>query len=666
MPIRKLPPLLVNQIAAGEVIERPASVVKELVENSLDAGAKRIDVAIEDGGRQLVRVSDDGCGIPAAELTLAVAPHATSKLQEAAQLAAIDTLGFRGEAMASIASVSRLRITSRAVVDGKPAEAAHTLEASGDDVSEVAPAAAAPGTVVEVRDLFFNTPARRKFLRAASTEVGHISDLVTRVAIAHPHVAFSLSHNGRKSIDLAAVTDRRQRCVDLLGKELEEALLDFEATQASPFGDGAAAWLWGLAGLPSIARATAKHQYFFVNGRTVRDRNLAHALKEAYRGLMPHDRQPVAVIVLEMDPHAVDVNVHPTKAEVRFREPSRVHGMVLTTVRQRLLGADLTPDALVDGGLRKGFSLQDAGQSWNLRPEALGETPSFDFDAKPGESGGAADGNGEGEAASGASTPPQPRTEAEGVRAFVDYFRRMDPTKKGFVYQQVREAMAEDDPSAAADDQLPRPANGAGEDARPIGSKLEILQVHKSYIVTQDEHGIVIVDQHALHERVMFETLRQRILKQGSLESQRLLMPATLPGNANRFALLEQMAALLGKLGVEAAPMGPATIAVHAFPSLLFDRKVDPVAFMEELFDKVEAGDIEVAADTVEEAALHEVIDMMSCKAAVKAGDSLSMQELEALLARRQEIERASNCPHGRPTQIRLTLRELEKQFGRS
>lgn len=620
MPIRKLPKLLVNQIAAGEVIERPASVVKELVENSLDAGATRIEVAVEDGGRQLIRISDNGTGIPADELMLAIEPHATSKLTAADQLAAIGTLGFRGEALASIASVSRLKISSRSSSEGVTSEAGAMLEVVGDQASEVTPSAGSPGTVIEVRDLFFNTPARRKFLRTAPTEFGHINDTLGRMAMVHHGVAFKLSHNGKTTFDLPADNDRAHRCAQLLGKDIEDALMEFEHVDLP---DRGGARLWGLAGQPSIARATGKALYLCVNGRPIRDRNLTHAVKEAYRGLMPMDKFPVAVVLLQIDPHAVDVNVHPTKAEVRFRNPSHVHGLVLSAVRQRLLGEDLTPAASFGGN-----GLQHAG----FKPQAPDLTANVTTDA------------------------------------FVDYFRRMDPTQKGFAYQEVKRALAAEDPSAVEreDDTPLVPANHVPAQA-PALKQQSILQVHKSYLVAQDDDGLVIVDQHALHERVMFETLRKRVLGEGKpLESQRLLMPVIVDADAERQGMLEEMQSLLEKIGVELSPIGPDAVAVQAFPSFLFERNVEPVTFINDLLDKAEAGQLDLSNPNAEEAALHEVLDMMSCKAAVKAGDKMSEDELSALLARRHEIERSSNCPHGRPTTLRLTLKDLEKQFGRT
>ncbi|MEM8783223.1 MAG: DNA mismatch repair endonuclease MutL [Planctomycetota bacterium] len=646
--IAKLPPLLVNQIAAGEVVDRPNAVVKELLDNALDAGASRVRIDVELGGAQLIRVADDGHGIPADQLPLALAAHATSKLRRPDDLEAIATLGFRGEALASIASVSRLRLSSLPTVNGVRADAATQIEQSGDDVSDPTPAAHAPGTVVEVRDLFFNVPARRKFLRAASTEFGHIADTVDRLAMTHPHVGFTLTHtaesgNTRTTLDVPPNQTSRDRCVAVLGKELDEGLL--EASHEDPPQQGGAK-LWALLGRPEIARATTKFQYFTVNGRPVKDRQLAHAVKEAFRGLIPPDRHPVAVLQLWLDPRAVDVNVHPTKAEVRFREPSRVHGLVLAACRRCLLAHDLTPAVqwrMPDGESRT--NEQEPAAAPLLTPHAGSTPPPIDHQS--------------------------PATTTTDPAAFVDYFKRMNPKQKGFVFDEVKREMA--------DDASPPPAAVPPAPIKP----LPVLQVHDSFVVTQDDQGVVIIDQHALHERMMFESLRSRILDQRQpLESQRLLVPATVPGDDKRQALLETLGPLLHALGIEAEPMGPRTIAVHAFPSLLFDRKVEPAAFLDDVLDKAAQGTFDVDAmlkpadendahPTVLdrgllEAALHEVLDTMSCKAAVKAGDRLTDAELAALLARRDEIERASNCPHGRPTTLRLSLADLYRQFGRT
>ncbi len=711
MPIRALPMLLVNQIAAGEVIERPASVIKELVENCLDAGARQIDITLEDGGRQLMRIADDGYGIPPDELPLALAPHATSKLQNAEQLGAIATLGFRGEALASIASVSRLKLSSRVrppapgagaesnaqaqpgAGGGRDASHGYVLSVQGDITTPMQPCAMNLGTVLEVRDLFFNTPARRKFLRSAPTEFGHIAETVDRIALVHPHVGFTLRHNDRLVRELAPGSSPRERCVAVLGKELDEALLEVDEVNLHD----PSYRVWGLIGLPAIARATARFQYLYVNRRPIRDRNLTHALREAYRGLMMPDLQPVAVVMISMPFAEVDVNVHPAKSEVRFREPSRLHGLVLTALRQRLLGADLTPKAgfSVTPSLHATLSSSPAATPWDF---ATPQTSAPGLD-QPGSA-----------IAGNSSTPTDPA--ANSVRAFVDYFKRMAPQQQGIVYAQVKQTLAQEQPGLLETDAglLNEAGNGQpGTTASTPVKSTPILQVHQSYVVTQDHDGLVIIDQHALHERVMFEELSRRVLGKGvgvgdgqvgdgnqgeqvnntpgRLESQRLLMPVVITADATAQALALSLAPLWERIGIELSPLGPTSLGVQAFPTFLFDRGVEPTEFVTELLDQAREGALDALMtspqDTTRstksptreqlqqtqlaiEAALHKVLDMMSCKAAVKAGDRLSPDELSALLAKRDEIERSGSCPHGRPTTLRLTLRDLEKQFKRT
>ncbi|MCA9290426.1 MAG: DNA mismatch repair endonuclease MutL, partial [Phycisphaerales bacterium] len=402
MPIRRLPTLLVNQIAAGEVIERPANVVKEAVENALDAGATQIDVTIESGGRDLVRVSDDGAGIPRDELLLAIAPHATSKIAEAEDLEAIGTLGFRGEALASIASVSRLTLTSR------PADQveAWTVETEGDRVDEPRPSGAAPGTTVTVRNLFFNTPARRKFLKTDQTESTRCADLVRRLAMAHPAVGFTLVSNGRTVIDLPRDQGMTDRVLDIVGRELEPRMLMLMREDR-----GLA--MWGLVGQPEIARNATKGLWLFLNGRPIMDRSVIHAVKEAYRGLIEPSRYPTVALFIEMDPSLFDVNVHPTKAEVRFRQQSTVHAAVHDAVRDVLRGEDLTPAIDLD---RAGADARRAsfGDGYSAAPEFGGGRTS--------------------------------------TAAFVDYFKRLDPTERGFVYGEVKQAIAAESPELLVDD----------------------------------------------------------------------------------------------------------------------------------------------------------------------------------------------------------------------
>lgn len=622
--IRRLPALLVNQIAAGEVVERPASVVKELLENALDAGATRVRVELEAGGIELVRVTDDGCGMGPDDLPLALAPHATSKIARAEDLDRIGTFGFRGEALASIASVARVSIRSRPARE----PGAWQLDAEGDVVGEVRPASGAPGTTVTVRNLFFNTPARRKFLRTAGTERTRCLDVVRECAMAHPAVAFEAMVDSRAVLELPPGQGPRERALSLLGAELEGEVLEVRADR---FDDARGLALWGLVGKPAIARATARAQHIFVNGRAVRDRTVQHALAEGFRGLTEPGRHPTAVLMLELSPEGVDVNVHPQKAEVRFRDQSLVHSVVLRAVREALAREDLTPAFAPRGRFGAGAEILPTGGGDEraalvdfLRREIPAQT--------------------------------QHRIDYDAVREAIDRVERA-----GVVRAEAGQAEPPLAEGAAA------PATGAtgGSDsgellARPAPAR-RVLQVHNSYLVTQDEHGVLIVDQHALHERVMFEVLLERVSR-GPLESQRLLAPAVVEASPERVERLGELAPLLERIGVVAEPMGPRTIGVHAFATFLFERGVDPVGFIGEVLDKLDGGDF--APDG--EDALREVLDMMACKAAVKAGDRMSDAELQALLDLRAEVERSSNCPHGRPTTVRLSIRELERLFGRS
>ncbi len=606
--IKSLAALLVNQIAAGEVVERPASIVKELLDNALDAGAMRIVIEIEAGGVDLLRVTDDGVGIAPEDLALALAPHATSKIFESADLDHIGTFGFRGEALASIASVSRLSIRSRP----RDEESAYTIEAAGEVLSEQRPESGPIGTCVTVRDLFFNTPARRKFLRTSQTEQGHCLETARTLAMAHSHVGFTVRIDGRERLNLPAGQSPKQRVVAILGEELAPRLIEVHADE---FDDARGLALWGLAGLPELARPTLKGQHVFVNGRPIRDRTIQHAIQEAYRGLIEPSRKPTAVLMLEMAPAAVDVNVHPAKAEVRFRDSGLVHSVVHRALREALLRADLTPKW--PGQDRGGFR-------------------EFGSDRSPGPAGQL--GSGSGGSVSAAAFADSFKQAVGGPDARIDY-------------DALRSAMGQ---------HVPEPSQEVGPIpvARPAD---RVLQVHKSYLVTQDEQGVVIVDQHALHERVMFEQIMQR-LQSGVFESQRLLTPAVVSAPAQRVERLADLTPLFEKLGVEAAPLGPDTIAVHAFPTFLFDKGVDPSEFLSDLLEQAETDGFPSSS----EEALHEIVDMMACKAAVKAGDRLTEQELAELVSMRSRYERASNCPHGRPTSIRLSIRDLERQFGRT
>lgn len=590
--IRQLPALVVNQIAAGEVVERPSSVVKELLENALDAGATRVVVELEQGGVELVRVTDDGCGVPPEQARLMLAPHATSKVRDIRDLDAIATMGFRGEAIASICSVSRMTIRSR------PAGAVGgwSIDASGDHIGEPTPCAAPFGTSVGVRTLFFNTPARRKFLRTVATEQTRCAEVVRDAALAHAHVGFTLrilSENAepRTVFEYPPNQSPRERALEVLGREHDSQLLEISA---DTFDDSRGIALWGLIGLPTIARSTARAQHVFVNGRPIRDRTIQHALAEAYRGLVEPGKYPTAVLLLEMSPAGVDVNVHPTKSEVRFRDSSLVHQTVYRACRDALRVKDLTPV-----------------WEWKKRVGEESEEPS-----------------------------PSPLPQAGG-----------EQSQPSSINDEATPFMpgAETKPFAQRD-AMPAP--------RPVD---RILQVHNSYLVTQDEDGLIIIDQHALHERAMFEKLLARVTETGALESQRLLTPVVVEVGAHQMSKLDDLQGVLVKLGVEANAIGHASVAIQAFPSFLFERGVEAGEFLLDLFDKADARGLAAG----KEEALHEVLDMMACKAAIKAGDKLSETELTEMLSMRERVERSSNCPHGRPTTIRVPIRELEKRFGR-
>ncbi len=599
MSIRLLPRQLVDQIAAGEVVERPASAVKELVENAIDAGAMRIEVAVEGGGIDRIAVADDGAGIAAEELPLAVASHATSKIASMEDLAAITTMGFRGEALASIASVSRLSITSRV----RGADAAARLDVDGGQLGQVRPAPGPPGTVVEVRQLFHNIPARRKFLRSASAELGRIQEAIESIALCRPGIAFRLVADGRTRLDLPATDDPRVRVAAVLGSALQEDPLLIEAqgmAEESPIV------IWGLAARPAGARSTARALRFALNGRPVLDRTLMHAVKEAYRGLVDPGRTPAAFLAIEIDPRLVDVNVHPAKTEVRFRQPNFMHQFVMRAMRDALRGADLVPAFMLGGA-----------PTQHHHAMALPATGGFEAFASSAAAVAIARGT-------GAAFAPAPVV-----------------------------AIAASAPSAPS-------ATTAGGALHANRTARRVMQVHGSYLVVEDREGVLIVDQHALHERAMYEELQARIAS-APLESQRMLVPAVLAVDARAAEAVDAAAPLLARIGVELTAAGPRSVAVHAYPTFLLGRRVQPEEFIPGLLERCAD---EGTADF--EAALHEVLDMMSCKAAVKAGDRLSAPEIEALLDLRDRIERGTACPHGRPTTLRITMRDLERNFGRT
>ena len=569
--IRVLPDLLVSQIAAGEVVERPASVLKELLENSLDAGARSITVTLEDGGLRRVQVDDDGEGISAQDLPYALARHATSKIDSLEDLEAVATMGFRGEALASIASVSRLALASRR----HDASRGCAIRAEGPQVMEVEPAARAPGTTVAVADLYFNTPARRKFLRTDATEFGHCDEVFRRIALARPAISFTLKHNARVSRHVRE-QPLRERVAALLGTELIEAGLPVEAASGS-------LRLFGIAGTPHAARARADSQYFFVNGRFVRDRLLSHAAREAYAELLHGERQPAYVLFLELEPRAVDVNVHPAKTEVRFRDARSIHQFVLHALRRALApGAAEAPVAYAAFPGSNAFSAGSAVQA------------SFGL-AQP----------------------------AAAYQSFM---------------------------SAAA----PQPIEE--RDDHPLGYAL--AQLHGIYILAQNKAGLVLVDMHAAHERIVMEKLKKN-LDAGAVQRQSLLVPALLKVEALEVATAEENRDTIERLGVELSVAGPNELAVRAAPAPLAGG--DVAALTRDILREIR----EYGASQVLSSRQNELLATMACHAAVRANRILTQPEMNALLREMEETERSGTCNHGRPTWYQLTLADLDKLFMR-
>jgi DNA mismatch repair protein MutL len=643
--IRELPTSVINQIAAGEVVERPASVVKELLENAVDAGATRIELAVERGGKDLVRVADNGNGMEADDLHLAFRPHATSKLRESDDLFRIQTLGFRGEALAAIAEVSRVRCQTRTA----EAAAGSEISIEGGAAGPIKGCAAATGTVIEVRNLFHNTPVRRSFLKSDSTEAGHVAETFIRVTLAHPTVHFTYRSSGKIVYDLPAVTGLRERIAVFFGQGLADSLIWVESRVESTH-------LWGYVAHPSQSRSSGKGQYLFVGGRYVRDRSLGHALAEAYRGLLMVGRSPVAFLNLEIPAEEVDVNVHPTKIEVRFRDSQRVYSQLLSTVRQTFLGSDLharlqaPPEEADEAGeshaqpalaLASAPSQRQEVASWFT---ASSSTPSSSFQAfpTPGYAGG---------------RPAEPswakslfeETPATGGEPF-DEFAEPSQSKPA---AGASAASNGDSPPAPNREPAPEAVREA-----PLELPARALQVHDSYLVAETEDGMVVIDQHALHERILYEELKQRI-EHGGVESQRLLVPEPVDMSAADANVLLEHKAVLERLGLGVEPFGGDTVLVTSTPAMLHDVAADRL--LHDLADHFRAKPHAPTADAL----LEDVLNMVACKAAVKAGQRLSGEEVSALLARRHLVANTHHCPHGRPTALVFTKAELEKQFGR-
>ncbi len=621
--IRQLPQSVINKIAAGEVIERPASVVKELMENAVDADSSRVDVTIVKGGTELVRVVDDGRGIAQKELSLAVASHATSKIEDANDLFSVGTMGFRGEALASIAEVSRFVIRSRPAGAEEGAE----LQVDGGQAGPAAPCGMPPGTVVEVRDLFFNTPVRRKFLKTPQTEFGHATEAFNRIALAWPDRHFRLVHGERVVHELAPADRWKERIVAIFGRELEEVLIPVE-------GEHGELRLSGYVADPTYSRSHTRMQYLLLNRRYIRDRSLQHALAEAYRGLLLTGRYPVCFLQLEMPSEWVDVNVHPTKLEVRFQDSGRIYRHVLATLRSRFLATDLTARVGNAEPVRSGppgahGPVSDSSRATRfLVTESPQDLPWLPPQPAP---------------TTVAPLPPTPPPILP---------RPQPPGQVGAAGE-----------SATTDSAAPQ-GGSVGPPAAPSGagsasSAPRGMQLQNRYLITEDERGIVIIDQHALHERVLYESLRER-LSRGKLEQQRLLVPATVHLRPDEFSALIQAKEWLEDLGIEIEAFGGSTVALTAYPAILGNVSGDEI--LRQVVEPLMAGEKRLERRDL----LDEVLHMMACKAAVKAGDRLAQEEVDALLAQRHLCQDAHHCPHGRPTALVFTREQLDKLFQRT
>jgi len=588
MRIRHLPETLVNRIAAGEVIERPAAAVKELVENALDAGARRVTVDIIDGGKSLIRITDDGSGMDRDELSAALDRHATSKLP-GDDLLYIKFLGFRGEALPSIASVSRLSITSRR----QGASEAWQIEVDAGKKGQVRPASHPEGTMVEVRDLFYATPARLKFLKTEKAEYAAVKDMLSRLAMAYPAVAFILTHNGSSSLNLPAAASTSDRLGALLGREFADNALMIEAQRDH-------IRLSGFASLPTLNRGTGQYQYLFVNGRAVKDRLLLGALKGAYADVLARDRYPMVALFLDMDPGDVDVNVHPAKAEVRFRDSTLVRGLIVSAIRHALHEQSQSSSS--------DLSTQTLSILEKRLPVTASQQTTFFHHA------------------------PRP------VKSY------------GGLAEKIYESYA---PQARSD--APETTPQAAE--YPLGAAR--AQLHENYIVAQTADGLMIVDQHAAHERLVYERFKSQLQENG-IERQGLLTPHIVDLEETEAARLLTHKYDLERLGLEIEPFGAGAIAIRAIPALLGAR-ADIDALIRNLSDELtEHESIQGLEDR-----LHAILSTMACHGSVRSGRRLNADEMNALLRQMEQTPRSGQCNHGRPTYIELKLADIERLFGR-
>ena len=676
--IHQLDSSVVNKIAAGEVIERPANVVKELLENSLDALASRIEVDIEAGGGELIRIVDDGEGIHPDDLLLAVTAHATSKIATADDLFRVQTMGFRGEALASIAEVSRLRIRSRMhddVIDTSP-----TRERGGDDeepsltrrvsvtgfeIASECGAITAPqpcgcpiGTQIEVRQLFANTPVRRKFLKSIGTEFGYVAEHFTRIALAQPRLHLVLRHNGKVVFELPGTQSLLDRIRLLFGNELADNLIPVES-------ESQGVRMWGYVGHPSISKSTRKSQNLFLNGRWIQDRSLQHALTEAYRGLLMIGRQPISFLFLEVPAEIVDVNVHPTKTEVRFADGQALFRQLLSMLRTKFLSLNFESTMHLPPSGSGGFSAAGAGPRprgvelqawqpaggfgtsnpsatnslWNNAPRSPAELPHIGEAEQPLL------------AASTEMSESVSSVSGSDISNFKSQISDSAPDLASFaVSSDVTEFSKSE--LGEAETHTSRVSHGTGH------GEFRAMQIRDTYIVIETAEGLTLIDQHALHERIMYEYLRPRVLN-NAVESQRMLVPETVELTPKETALLLEYADVLAQLGLGVQEFGRQTVLVDRYPVML--KKANLPQLVRDLAEQLDQPEKQPDRRDLLDSLLH----MMSCKAAIKAGQRLSPEEIDSLLAQRHLIDDAHHCPHGRPTALVLTENELERQFGR-
>ncbi len=672
--IHQLDSSVVNKIAAGEVIERPANVVKELLENSLDALASRIEVDIEAGGGELIRIVDDGEGIHPDDLLLAVTAHATSKIATADDLFRVQTMGFRGEALASIAEVSRMRIRSRMRDD--MADTNPTLERAGDgeepsltrrvgmtgfeiasDYGKISPpqSCGCPiGTQIEVRQLFANTPVRRKFLKSIATEFGYVAEHFTRIALAQPRLHLVLRHNGKVVFELPGTQQLLDRIRLLFGNELADNLIPVES-------ESQGVRMWGYVGHPSISKSTRKSQNLFLNGRWIQDRSLQHALTEAYRGLLMIGRQPIAFLFLEVPAEIVDVNVHPTKTEVRFADGQALFRQLLSMLRTKFLSLNFESTMHLPPAVSGGFSAAGAGPRprgvelqawqpasgfgvsnsstnnslWNNAPHPLAELPRI----------------GEAERPTLAANSEGSHSEMSVSESEISNFKSQISDPASDLASFAVSGPQEQGSSLAAEAE-PHASHGTGQ------SEFRAMQIRDTYIVIETDEGLTLIDQHALHERIMYEYLRPRVLN-NAVESQRMLVPETVELSPKETALLLEYADVLAQLGLGVQEFGRQTVLVDRYPVML--KKANLPQLIRDLAEQLDQPEKQPDRRDLLDSLLH----MMSCKAAIKAGQRLSPEEIDSLLAQRHLIDDAHHCPHGRPTALVLTENELERQFGR-